>query len=107
MTVEQYIAAQLSGLAEPGVPTPLAADDQVEKAVIKALLSRKFRKYAVSEPLLAHIREAVRLNVAKRQPINLTFLNGAYKLWRLEESPEVDWAEFFTVIHYTKWLAPI
>ncbi len=32
---------------------------------------------------------------------------GAYKLWRLKETPEADWAELFTFMYFTKWLKPI
>ena len=29
------------------------------------------------------------------------------KLWRLEESPDPDWAELFTLMYFTNWLKPI
>ena len=37
----------------------------------------------------------------------LTFLHGAYKLWRLDEAPEVDFAELFSLMYYTKYVKPV
>lgn len=34
-------------------------------------------------------------------------MHGAYKLWRLAESPEADWAELFALMYYTKYVKPI
>jgi hypothetical protein len=34
-------------------------------------------------------------------------LGGCYKLWRLEEAPESDWAELFACMYYSNWLKPI
>lgn len=71
------------------------------------LLSKKFRKYSVNPEYLEHISSAIKTSVSNNEPIKLTLVFGGYKLWRLEESPEVDWAELFSLIYYTKWLKPI
>lgn len=40
-------------------------------------------------------------------PIKIAWPFGGYKLWRLEESPEVDWAELFAIIYFVRWLKPV
>lgn len=83
-------------------------DEDIVDCVYKLLLSKKFRKYSIKPPeYLDHIRSAIRLSVSKNEPIKLTLVFGGYKLWRLEESPEVDWAELFSFIYYANWLKPI
>ncbi len=79
----------------------------IQAFIFKKITSKKFRKYAAKPELIEHIKTAIKLNVEKNQPINVTFMNGAYKLWRLEESPEADWAELFAYIYYINWLKPI
>lgn len=69
--------------------------------------SKKFRNIAANQNLLNHIKNAINYNVDNNKPINITFLQGCYKLWRLEEAPEVDWAEFFAIIHYIQWIKKI
>ncbi|KKT00831.1 MAG: hypothetical protein UW07_C0010G0015 [Candidatus Nomurabacteria bacterium GW2011_GWF2_43_8] len=41
------------------------------------------------------------------EPIKIAIPFGSYKLFRLEESPEPDWAELFAMIYYAYWLKPI
>ncbi len=107
MTAQAYIQSKLADLRQPlGLEKP-AHDDQLVDAISKAILSKKFRKYSASPELIEHIRGAVRINVEKHEPINVTFLHGAYKLWRLEEAPEADWAELFALMYYTNWLKPV
>jgi len=71
------------------------------------LMSKKFRKYAVTPEYQKYIRDAISSSVSKHEPIKLVLVFGGYKLWRLEEAPEVDWAELFSLIYYAKWLKPI
>ncbi|HSX23868.1 MAG TPA: hypothetical protein VLE74_02095 [Candidatus Saccharimonadales bacterium] len=107
MTAQEYIQTKLKELNVPlGLEKP-ANNEELIEAISKILLSKKFRKYSANPELIAHIREAIRTNVEQSKPINVMFTHGAYKLWRLEETPEVDWAELFALMYYTKWLAPI
>lgn len=107
MTVQDYIQTKLDELANPaGLTKPNDTDELVE-AIFRALMSKKFRKYSANEDLRKSIRNAIKINVEKNEPINLTFLHGAYKLWRLEEAPEVDWAELFSLMYYSNWVKPI
>ncbi len=70
-------------------------------------MSKKFRKYSTNSDYLPHIISAIKNSIEASEPIKLTLVFGAYKLWRLKESPEVDWAELFSLIYYTQWLKPI
>ncbi len=79
----------------------------LEDEIFRLLMSKKFRKYAANEELVAKIKKAIEINVENNDPINVTFPHGAYKLWSLKEAPVPDWAELFVSIYYTKWLKPI
>ena len=78
----------------------------VEK-IYKYLMSTKFRRKAACDKLKQRIKEAIVYDVERSQPINITFLQGCYKLWRFEEFPEADWAELFALMHYAEWVKPI
>jgi hypothetical protein len=107
MTAQEYIQSKLEDLRRPlGLEKP-ANDEQLAEAIFKHIMSKKFRKYSASDELQAHIREAIRLNIEKREPINVTFFHGAYKLWRLEEAPETDWAELFALTYFSNWVKPV
>lgn len=107
MNAQEYIQSKLDELKHPlGLPKP-QNNYELESQILKALLSKKFRKYSASEELIAQVKSAIHINVEKNEPINITFLHGAYKLWRLEESPEADWAELFSLMHYSNWVKPV
>lgn len=107
MTAQDYIQSKLEELRQPDLISVPKNNDEIERAIFKALMSKKFRKYSANEDLQKYIKNAIHLNVEKNEPINITFLHGAYKLWRLQESPEADWAELFSLMYYTKWVKPI
>lgn len=104
MKAEQYIKLELEKLKQP---LGLKPEADLEAQIVRLLLSKKFRKYSANGDLIQHIKDSVHECVSKNQPINLTFLHGAYKLWRLEEAPEVDFAELFALMYYTKYVKPI
>jgi len=107
MTAQDYIQSKLSELQLTlNVPKP-RSNEELEAAIVKSILSKKFRKYAANDELITHIKNAVHINVENHEPINITFLHGAYKLWRLDEAPEPDWAELFSLMYYTNWMKPI
>lgn len=107
MTVQEYIETKLAELARPATLKKPEATEKLAEIIFKALLSKKFRKYSANEDLQNHIKNAIRSNIEQNQPINITFLHGAYKLWRLEEAPEADWAELFSLMYYSNWVKPI
>lgn len=104
MNAEQYIKSELEKLKEP---LGLVESDDLEAQIVQLLLSKKFRKYSANEELIQHVKDVVHFCVSRNQPINLTFLHGAYKLWRLDEAPEVDFAELFSLMYYTKYVKPV
>jgi len=107
MTAKDYILGQLEELkTQKDLELDLDSLD-LEDFIFRSLMSKKFRKYAAKPELIAHIKEAIKINVANNQPINITFVQGAYKLWRLEEAPEADWAELFAAIYYSNWVKDI
>lgn len=108
MTTQKFIENRLGEL-KPGTETApdfKSAKDLVE-FIFKAVMSKKFRKFSVTPEYLPHIHEAIEKNIKNNQPIKFVFPFGGYKLWRLEEAPEADWSELFTLMYYTKWLKPI
>lgn len=70
-------------------------------------MSKKFRKFAAPELNKTTIHAEIEARVAANEPIVFNFPFGGYKLWRLEESPEADWGEIFSIIYYARWLKPI
>lgn len=107
MTAQEYIQTKLEALkTPPGLDGPAAQDDLVE-AIFKALTTKKFRKYSLSEESAIHIRSSIAANVKNNEPIKATLVFGGYKIWRLEETPEVDWAELFSLMYYTNWMKPV
>lgn len=104
MTAQDYIELKLDELKRPTDFKRPKNNDELVSAIYRSLMSKKFRKYAANEDLQKSIRNAIRINVEKNEPINITFLHGAYKLWRLDEAPEADWAELFSLIYYTNWV---
>ena len=102
--IEEYITAELERLlAIDIVDSPC----DIVNPIYQSLMTTKFRRRAVCDALKQRIKKAIEYNAEKRQPINITFLQGCYKLWRFDESPEADWAELFALMHYADWVMPI
>ncbi|MBI4087103.1 hypothetical protein HY416_03965 [Candidatus Kaiserbacteria bacterium] len=100
--------SQLQVLKEPillGVKPKSA--EEMAKAIFTALMSKKFRKYSVPEKNQVIIRGAIEKNIANGEPIKISWPFGGYKLWRFEETPEVDWAELFSIMYFVRWLKPV
>ncbi len=105
MNFKEYILKELSSLrthTDKNIDT-----DNVADLIYKLLMSKKFRKYSVEPSYQEHVSKVIKNSIADNEPIKLTLVFGGYKLWRLEEAPEVDWAELFSLIYYVKWLKPI
>jgi hypothetical protein len=107
MTTQEYIRSALNQLKEPIVlPQPKNQSELVD-IIFKFITSKKFRKYSLTEAYALHIKTSIQENVQAGKPINLTFLGGCYKLWRLDEAPESDWAELFAHIYFSRWTKPV
>jgi len=102
--IEKFLLKELQGLA---LDRDVSEFQNLEDEICRLLLSKKFRKYSASSELIEHIRKSVANRVANGKPIHVTFWQGGFKLWRLEEAPEVDWSELFALMYYVTWLKPV
>ncbi len=111
MTPQDYILSQLERLKEPvGVDDLKSAPKDnaaIANHIYRVLMSKKFRKFSVPETSKTNIRTEIIERVARKEPILINCPFGGYKLWRLEETPEADWAEFFSIMYHVRWLKPI
>lgn len=107
MNAQEYIQSKLEDLRQPLGLVSLEDNEKLVEAIFKALTSKKFRKYSLGAEHAEHIKSSISLNVKNKEPIKATLVFGGYKLWRLSEAPEVDWAELFSLIYYTNWVKPI
>lgn len=110
MDVHTYIEDRLTKSAEYA----LTKQDQkiidaqgIEEFIVRKLLSKKFRKFALPEGVESMIREQVQYCVSSNKPIQLSLSYGGFKLWKLPTAPEVDWSEFFYIAYHLKYMAPI
>lgn len=103
MAAQDYIIARLKSImvikVEPG-------KEQAD-FIYATIMSKKFRKYSVTPQAIEKIHTAINLNLKNNEPIKIAIPFGSYKLWRLEECPQPDWAELFSMIYYSCWLKPI
>ncbi len=76
----------------------------LEELIFKIITSSKFRKWAINQEVKDKIKEAIKLNIEKNEPIKISFTFGGYKLWRIPSYPLADWAEFFALLFYYDWL---
>lgn len=108
MNAQEYIASQLQALKglELSNHDP-KSEKEMADAIFAVLMSKKFRKYSVPEKNQTIIRAAIEKNIADGGPIKISWPFGGYKLWRLEEAPEVDWAELFSIMYFIRWLKPV
>lgn len=79
----------------------------LEEWLYRTLTRKPYRKWSIPPEGTYAIREAINNSINQQKPIRLTFFFGGYKLWRFSGSPEVDWAEFFTLCYYAEYLAPV
>ena len=110
MKPADYISSQLQHSADYTLSEadhPLLAGKGVEGYIYQKLTSKKFRKWALSKEAASHTQQAISFSVRQGKPIKCIYPFGGYKLWRIPSSPEVDWAEFFALSYYIKYLAPI
>jgi len=105
METKEYLLQRLISLKNKSPAVPVS--QKVTDYIYHCLMFKKFRKYSVTSEYQKHINSAVESCVSRNEPIKISFVFGGYKLWRLEEAPEADWAELFSLIYFTNWLKPI
>lgn len=107
MSPKEYIEYKLNELKSTNEVENFSSKEEISDHICKAILSKKFRKFSLIPEYIEHIKRVVNESIENNLPIKFSFPFGGYKLWRLEETPEVDWAELFTFMYYTKWLKPV
>ena len=107
MQPKEYIQTKLTELKTNFDFDKISDKETLKTEIFRLLMSKKFRKYSVTESYKEHIKDAISIRVDRNEPIKLTFPFGGYKLWRLPQSPEIDWAELFVLIYFSKWLQKI
>jgi hypothetical protein len=108
MTAKEFIENKLNKLkSKEKIETNFASQKELADFLFKTIMSKKFRKFAVTPEYIPHIHEVIENSIKENLPIKFVFVFGAYKLWRLKEAPEADWAELFALMYYAKWLKPI
>jgi hypothetical protein len=110
MNIQQYIQSEIEGCAQYQLndeDKKFLNEHGVEDFIYKKLTSKKFRKWKVDELSEKQVKNALNICVSENKPIQFRYPFGGYKLWRLPSSPEVDWAEFFAIAYYCRYLAPI
>lgn len=107
MKAEEFIQKKLNDLKITQKVEKFKSEKELADFIFKTLMSKKFRKFAVTPEYIPHIHEAIENSIKNNLPIKLIFPFGGYKLWRLEETPEADWAELFSMMYFAKWVKPI
>lgn len=108
MTPKEFIEKRLNDLkTTKKAVNSFKSDKELADFIFKSLMSKKFRKFAVTPEYIPIIQGAIENSIKNNLPIKLIFPFGGYKLWRLEETPEADWAELFSMMYFAKWLKPI
>lgn len=107
MSPKKFIEYRLTELKPSNTTEDFLSADFLKDFIFQTLFSKKFRKFSMAEEYVTHIKTVIERDVELNLPIKLSFPFGGYKLWRLTETPEVDWAELFTLMYYAKWLKPV
>jgi len=103
--VQYYVTNQIGNLNQ--LEKRVIPEENLLQYIYNCLTSTKYRRHSISPEYQEHIKNVIKISIAQNKPIPLVWVFGCYKLWRLSESPFVDWAELFFLIHKTNWLKPI
>lgn len=106
MTAQDYIQTKLKALKEP-IEFQALEPEKLEGAILAKVLSKKFRKYAADQAAIEVCKRAIHSAVTQKKPIKIGLLFGGNKIWRINEAPEVDWAELFSLEYFTRWMRSI
>jgi hypothetical protein len=106
MTAREYIISTLKALAEPAAMEDIGKT-ALEDAILTKVMSKKFRKLKANERSIRITKRAIKHAIENNEPVTISFLFGGNKLWRLDEAPEVDWAELFSLVYYLRWMKSI
>lgn len=103
--IQSYLSNQIDQLN--GFDQISISKENLAQYIYNCLTTSKYRRHSISSEYQEHIKNVINTSINNSKPIPLVWVFGCYKLWRLKESPYVDWAELFFLIHKTNWLKPI
>lgn len=103
MTAQEYIESQISSLNSPMEHID-NSPQRLEDVIYARVMSKKFRKLKPGQECVELTKKAIELCVAEQKPITIFEMFGGNKLWRLEEAPDIDWAELFSMVYFAKWM---
>ncbi|MEI7810145.1 MAG: hypothetical protein WCI41_01135 [bacterium] len=95
MTPKEFIEYRLNELKSTENKVDSLSANELLDFIFKTIMSKKFRKFSVTPEYVDYIKNVINESIKIDAPIKFSFPFGGYKLWRLEETPEVDWAELF------------
>ena len=106
MNARDYIIEKLEKLRE-SVAFENVPNDKLEDAIYAKVMSKKFRKVKADDQAVAVTKKAIHWSVENNKPVKVNVIFGGNKLWRLDEAPEIDWAELFNVMYLLQWMKTI
>lgn len=106
MNARDYIIEKLEKLRE-SVVFETVPKDNLEDAIFAKVMSKKFRKVKADDQAVAVTKKAIHWSVENNKPVKVNVIFGGNKLWRLDEAPEIDWAELFNVMYLLQWMKTI
>jgi hypothetical protein len=110
MNPEGYLKSKLETFALTDlrpVDSEFLESEGMEAFIYRMLTSKKFRKWKIIDEYVIETKKSIEYVVKNNKPIELAWFFGGYKLWRLNSSPLVDWAEFFSIMYLAKYVSKI
>lgn len=95
-------ACAFAGIKE-GVPKGMSTEAGLQSLI----LSKQYRKWAVSIAVREHIAACVRHAIRTQSPLVFSYPFGGYKTWKFPSYPGADWAEFFAIAYYLEYIGRI
>ncbi len=95
MEIKEFIEKRLNELkTTEKTVAHFNSEKELADFIFKKIMSKKFRKFAVTPEYIPGIHWAIENSIKNNLPIKFCFPFGGYKLWRLEETPEADWLSY-------------
>ncbi|MBU2236234.1 hypothetical protein KKA01_04245 [Patescibacteria group bacterium] len=110
MSPEEYLKTKLETCAQTElrpVDREFLESQGIEKFIYRILTSKKFRKWKIVDEYANEMKRSITHIVTKKEPLELAWFFGGYKLWRFPSSPLVDWAELFTILYLIEYVSNI
>jgi hypothetical protein len=83
--------------------TPSKSEEKLIEQIFNAATNRKYRRKALGPEAIQRIVHAITRSVIGEQPLSIKVLCGGYKHHELPSAPHADWAEVFSILHYSNY----